>query len=133
MIVVDTHVLYGWLGRMQGVLSPAATKAIRAEETGGGAILVSSITAWELALLTKAGKLTLAVPLSEWLTAAALIPCVEFVPVDTNIAVESVMLPDPLHRDPADRIIVATARHLNAPLVTRDERLRAYPHVVTIW
>jgi PIN domain nuclease of toxin-antitoxin system len=56
-----------------------------------------------------------------------------FVPVDNEIAVRSVELPGEIHKDPADRMIVATARKLAAPLVTADEKIQNYPHVRTIW
>ena len=54
-------------------------------------------------------------------------------PVDNVIAVRSTELPGDFHKDPADRFIVATARKLSAPLVTADEKIRAYAHVRTIW
>ena len=60
-------------------------------------------------------------------------PVVRIVPVDNPIAVKSVFLPPPLHNDPADRIIVATALILGATLVTRDDRLRQYLHLQTLW
>lgn len=56
-----------------------------------------------------------------------------FVAVDNEIAVKSTELPGEFHKDPADRIIVATARKLAAPLITVDDKIRAYPHVRTIW
>ena len=56
-----------------------------------------------------------------------------FLPVDVEIATKSVELPGEFHKDPADRIIVATARKLAAPLITKDDKIRAYPHVKTIW
>ena len=53
--------------------------------------------------------------------------------VDNEIAVKSVELPGEFHKDPADRLIVATARKMAAPLVTADDKIRAYPHVRTLW
>jgi PIN domain nuclease of toxin-antitoxin system len=61
------------------------------------------------------------------------VEAVSFVPVDNDIAVKSIELPGEFHKDPADRIIVATARKLGAPLVTVDDRIRSYPHVRTLW
>ena len=132
MIVLDTHVLFWWLSETKGELTRKAREAIAAEETDGE-ILVSSMTAWEIAQLLAARRLTLSVGIADWLAAAADIDAVRFVPLDNTIAVASINLPGTLHRDPADRIIAATARHFQAPLVTKDARLRAYPHVVTIW
>jgi PIN domain nuclease of toxin-antitoxin system len=58
---------------------------------------------------------------------------VRFAPVDVDISVKSVQLPGEFHKDPADRLIVATARKFAAPLVTKDLKIRAYAHVKTIW
>jgi PIN domain nuclease of toxin-antitoxin system len=70
---------------------------------------------------------------AQWLATVASVESVRFVPMDNEIALESVALPGEFHKDPAHRIIVATARSLAAPLVTADEQIRAYPHVATIW
>ena len=56
-----------------------------------------------------------------------------FVPINNRIAAASLWLPGNLHKDPVDRIIVATARELNFALITKDKRLQAYPHVESIW
>ncbi len=69
----------------------------------------------------------------DWLDKVSRIEGVRFVPVDRNIAVKSADLPGEFHKDPADRMIVATARSLSAPLVTKDRRIRDYQHVKTIW
>jgi PIN domain nuclease of toxin-antitoxin system len=71
--------------------------------------------------------------LAGWLATVKTIPTVRFLSVDIEIAVKSVELPGSFHKDPADRIIVATARNHALALVTADERIRAYPHVRTIW
>jgi PIN domain nuclease of toxin-antitoxin system len=54
-------------------------------------------------------------------------------PVDAEIAIKSVDLPGDFHKDSVDRMIVATARKLAVPLVTKDEKIRSYAHVKTIW
>ena len=56
-----------------------------------------------------------------------------FVPLDNEIARLAVGLPEPYHSDPADRMIIATARYLGAVLVTKDRRIREYEHVSTVW
>jgi PIN domain nuclease of toxin-antitoxin system len=68
-----------------------------------------------------------------WLKVVEEIEEVKFIPVDDAIAVESVTLPGELHKDPADRLIVATARKFGVPIVTADEKIRNYSHVRTIW
>ncbi|WP_370886946.1 type II toxin-antitoxin system VapC family toxin [Caballeronia sp. RCC_10] len=70
---------------------------------------------------------------SAWLDKVSRIEGVQFVPIDRHIALASADLPGNFHQDPADRMIVATARSLSAPLVTKDEQIRSYEHVKTIW
>lgn len=132
MIVLDTHVLIWWAAGASEQLSSAAQDAI-AQEMAGGQIVISSISAWELSMLVAKGRLALSMDVAEWLACAGQIEAVSFVPVDNVIAVKSTELPGSFHKDPADRFIVATARKLAAPLVTADEKIRAYPHVRTIW
>ena len=132
MIVLDTHTLLWWVNRDSDRLSNTAAKTI-SDQLKDGRICVSSITVWEIAHLVAHGRFTLGMALADWVAVAEDIPEVEFVPVDNIIAADSVTLPEPFHRDPADRFIVATARKLSAPLVTIDRKIRAYPHVQTIW
>lgn len=132
MIVLDTHALLWWASGDKAQLSTAALQAIEAEMSGGQ-IVVSSISAWELAMLVAKGRVALSMDVSEWLSVVGQIAEIRFVPVDNEIAVKSTELPGEFHKDPADRIIVATARKLAAPLVTADDKARAYPHVRTIW
>ena len=132
MIVLDTHALLWWASGDKVQLSAAAAHAID-EELAGGQIMVSSISAWELAMLVDRGRVALSMDIEEWLSVVSRIEAVNFVPVDNEIGVKSVALPGAFHKDPADRIIVATARKLAAPLVTVDEEIRRYPHVRTIW
>ena len=131
MIVLDTHALVWWVSG-DSALSKKAKSAIE-RERDGGAIVVSSISAWEIAMLVLRKKLFLSMEVGSWLAMAAQIEALRFFPVDTEIAIKSADLPGEFHKDPADRIIVATARKLAAPLVTKDERIRAYAHVKTIW
>jgi PIN domain nuclease of toxin-antitoxin system len=114
VIMLDTHTLLWWANGDRAKLSPPATEAI-AVEYRDGVMLVSAITAWEIAHLVDR------------------IPTVAFVAVDTEIGVKSAELPGVFHKDPADRIIVATARKYGVPIVTADEKIRGYPHVATIW
>lgn len=132
MIVLDTHVLLWWLGPVNSSLSSIAAARIEIE-LQQGEILASSISAWEIAMLVAKGKLDLSVDIVDWLDAAAEIDGFRFVPVDNRVAVESNRLPGDMHPDPADRIIVALARELGAPLVTADAKILRYPHVATIW
>jgi len=132
VIVLDTHALLWWANGERAQLSAAAASAIDAE-MDGGQILVSSMSAWELAMLVERGRVALSMDIESWLDTLSRIDAVQIVPVDSEIAVKSVQLPGDFHKDPADRIIVATARKFAAPLVSADEKIRAYPHVRAIW
>jgi PIN domain nuclease of toxin-antitoxin system len=130
MIVLDTHVWVWWVSGSEA-LSQSVNRSLQ-ESMEAEAVHVSSISVWEVCLLVKRGRLELTMDVSDWVAASEAIPFLSFVPVDNRIAQMSVSLPD-LHEDPADRIIVATALTLGAALVTRDQRLRSWPGVETIW
>ncbi len=131
MIVLDTHAWVWWVAEPRR-LSSRVQELIQASVVGAS-VCVSSISCWEVALLAKRGRLDLTMDVGDWVARSEALPFVKFVPVDNHIALRSVSLPEPLHDDPADRIIVATALALGATLVTMDRRLRRYRHVKTIW
>ena len=133
MIVLDTHALIWWVNG-DSQLSINAKRAIENEQQHEeGIILVSAISAWEIALLVERDRLTLGMNLDDWLETVSEIEGMRFVPVDEAVGVESTRLPGDFHKDPADRMITALARHFNVPLVTADENIRAYKHVRSIW
>ena len=72
---------------------------------------------------------TLPCPVNEWLKSALAYPNIKLLNLTPEIALESTQLPQPFHKDPADQIIVATARIYNCPLVTVDGKIRDYPYV----
>ena len=131
MIALDTHALVWWAAGDEQ-LSRAAREAIDAE-LHAGEILVSAISAWEIAMLAKTGRLALTMNVQAWLDTVAEVPAIRFVPVDVRTSVHSVDLPGEFHKDPADRLIVAMARHHSVPLVSADMKIRDYVHVQTIW
>lgn len=133
MIVLDTHALIWWAGGDDRISSTAKSTIESELQSDNGLVLVSTISAWEIALLVQRDKLTLSMEVDEWLEEVGAIEGVRFVPVDNDIAVASTRLPGEFHKDPADRMIVALARHLNAGLVTSDDKIRMYRHVRTIW
>jgi len=133
VIVLDTHALLWWVND-DGRLSKPARKAIEQEcRREGGQILISAITAWEIALLVAKDRLALTMNVDDWLRTVARIEGVRFVPVDNEVAVQSVQLPGEFHPDPADRMITALARHYSIPVVTGDTKIRNYRHVKTLW
>ena len=94
---------------------------------------VAAITPWEIAMLASRGRLQLGRPVSEWLAAALNPDFVSLLPLLPPIAVDSCTLPGSFHADPADRMIVATARHHGLTLLTADAAIQAYPHLRTLW
>lgn len=132
MIILDTHTLLCWTDSPQK-LSKKARKIIDEEKLKEDNILVSSISTLEIYRLVKKGDLELNTHVDRWMEKIENLPSVRFVPVDNKIASSSVNLPDFSHKDPADRIIIATAREYGATLVTSDKRILLYPHVESLW
>lgn len=133
MIVLDTHALVWWVNGDDHLSAPAA-KAIEQEITrDDGQILISSISAWEIALLVEKARLTLTMDVNDWLNIVAEIDSLRFVPLDNDVAVQSVRLPGVFHPDPADRFITALARRHAVPVVTSDTKIRKYKYVKSIW
>lgn len=131
MILLDTHALIWQLSNPEK-LSPNADQAIEVA-INNNEVYVSSISAWEIAMLVQRGRLELTMDVKDWLAIAESLQYLHFVPVNNRIAVKSVSLPDFKYADPADRIIIATARALNASLITKDDKILSYQHVKTIW
>lgn len=131
MILLDTHALVWWLTESPG-LSNAAKRAIR-RHSGPGDIAVSAISVLEIATAARRGRLQFTVPVEQWLSDMRCIPQLRLEPVSADIAALAGSVVDPMHGDPADRMIVATATVLGVPLVTADERLRSLPALTTIW
>jgi len=111
-------------------LTSGQSEIIQANEAD--VIGVSAISLWEIAKLVELGRLELNVPLEKWFEQALDYPGIRVIELTSEIAVESTRLPGEFHRDPADQIIVATARILKCALVTSDERILDYPHVKTV-
>ena len=131
MIVLDTHA-WVWFVSNPELLSQKAKRTIERAVVDKN-VFISSISAWEVALLTSKKRLLLSMEVADWIKKSEMLPFVNFIPVDNSIAVKSVNLPQPFHTDPADRIIIATTISLGASLITKDERILKYPHVKTIW
>ena len=129
--VLDTHAWIWWTTsdrRLSRRARTAIDRALTREE-----LWVSMFSIWEVAKKIEKGQLALDRPLDEWLEDALAAEGLQVADVSRAVLVESCGLPQPFHGDPADQIIVATARSLSATLVTRDARLRDYAHVRTIW
>lgn len=128
MILLDTCTLL-WLASDQSHLSMHAREAIKRH---AGSLFVSAISAFELAVKHKKRRLTLPFPPERYYETALTVHGLTEVAVDGIIAARSVSLPD-LHADPADRMLVATAQHLDLTLLTPDPLIRAYPSTRVEW
>ena len=131
MIVLDTH-SWIWFVDDPRQLSVQARKATE-RALAANAIIISAISCWEVAMLSASGRLKLTIDVRDWIAKCETLPFFNFVPVDNAIFVRSVFLSGPLHADPADRIIMATALTRDIPIVTKDRKIRSYPHIRSIW
>jgi len=129
VILLDTHVLF-WAGGQSSSLSKDATSAIRRARRSDG-VAASAISIWELALLFSRGKIqgsgTIEASIRDLLEGVTVLP------ITPEIASLTTQFPDDYPRDPADRLIGATARAEGLTLVTRDERIRRSPLIRTVW
>lgn len=132
MIALDTHALVWWVAEPKRI--PAkARRGIDSAVRSGETLTVSSISLWEVALLVERGRLVFTVDADTWLHNVQSLPMLAFHPVDNAVALRAVRLSGFPHRDPADRMIAATAMGLNATLVTGDRRLHGYRPLSTLW
>ena len=131
MIVLDTHVLLWWVSNPDQLSRKARSTIERT--IADGAIYISSISAWEIAMLVERKRLALTMDVKDWITKCEAIPYIKFVPVTNSIAIKAVQLAGNIHNDPADRIIAATAISMGVALVTMDQKLRNYQNVKSLW
>jgi len=129
VIVLDTHIWIWWANE-----APELSNGHRdvIEQNVPNGLGVSVVSCWEVAKLVEKGRLKLSQPVNEWISGALDLPGVVLLPLTPEIAIESTQLPSPMHTDPADQMIVATARITQMPLLTADRRLIGYPHVTTL-
>jgi PIN domain nuclease of toxin-antitoxin system len=128
LIVLDTHA-WIWWAASPGRLSARARAAAEAAESLG----VPAIGVWEVATLVAKKRLELDRDVLAWVRQALALPRVVLLPLTPEIAVASTALPAEFPGDPADRIIVATARENGAAVISKDARLRHLKDVKTIW
>lgn len=123
-LLLDTHV---WL-RYQGISGElrAATILLIDAAARSGTVYVSVISIWETALLVRLGRLSLHTSVHRWTEEALSKAGIQLLPFTPEIAIESVDLPEPMHKDPADRILVASAKVERLTLVTRDRQVLAF-------
>lgn len=129
MIVLDTHIWVWWV-HGEKELTATQDAFIAEHETDG--IGVSAISCWEVAKLVEYRRLILPCDAAEWFRLAPAYPGVQLLGLTPEIALESTRLPGSFHRDPADQIIVATARIYDCTLLTSDSKIVNYAHVKTL-
>lgn len=129
-VLLDTHIWISWLlddGRLS-----AAERSALALHAERGETAISAISLWEVQVLHAKRRLTLDRPFAQWLEAAVAREVIELLPIAPEVVIELDGLPDSFHGDPADRLIVATARTHALPLATHDAAIRR-SRAVRLW
>ena len=129
MILLDTHIWVWWVDGNQQLTDRQRHNIQDNVRSGLG---ISAISCWEVAKLIEYGRLELACTIEEWMVQALAYPGMQLLELTPQIAIEATKLPGSFHRDPADQIIVATARMYDIPLLTADRRILQYPDVRTL-
>jgi PIN domain nuclease of toxin-antitoxin system len=124
-LLLDTHIVL-WLNSGDERLGEATRRTIDTAWKAGGRILISSVSVWEIAILVDKGFIELDLPVNEWVERFLDRPGLEAVALDHVTAARAYSLHHLEHRDPADRLLIASAIGLGCPLVTRDDRIRRF-------
>ena len=124
-LLLDTHVAL-WLDSGDERLRASTRALIDGCWQSGGAIFLSAVTAWEIALLVDTSRIDLDIPVEAWIRRFLERPGIEAVPLGHQAASRSYQFHRLEHRDPADRLLIATAIELACPLVTYDERIARF-------
>jgi PIN domain nuclease of toxin-antitoxin system len=124
-LLLDTHV-WIWSQESPEALGPAARTSLL---DGDNELFVSTISTLEIARLAWLGRVSLSMELMRWVTESLRLLGAGALAVTHEEAVEAYRLPEPFHRDPADRILIATARTQVLRLVTADDSILSYPGV----
>lgn len=125
-VLLDTCAVI-WLANGSGMAAAAVDAVVHAGLADG--VFISPVSAWEVGLLGRSSQNRPVVFLPDpktWFGKVMAGPGIRPAPFTPEIAIDSSYLPGNLHGDPADRLIIATARHLGTPVVTRDAKIRAY-------
>jgi PIN domain nuclease of toxin-antitoxin system len=123
-LLLDTHAAV-WITRNEP-LAPRAAEAMNTAHQTAGVVFVSAITAWEIGLLVSRNRLNLLMTPQRWFARLLDVPGMRLAELSPDVLIASSFLPGKPPRDPADRIILATARDLGATLITRDRLLLEY-------
>jgi PIN domain nuclease of toxin-antitoxin system len=130
-LLLDTHC---WIWFVSGAAKNFEKKSIRAIERAclHGECLVSVISVWEAGMLAARGRVRIRMPVAQWVNQALETPGMNLVPLSVQAALDSSALPGEFPGDPADRMLVATARQHGATLVTADQKILRYAKYCSI-
>ncbi len=129
--LLDTHAWIWW--NMHPQKLSVKVRSLISKPKQYEELLLSAISPWEFSKLIEKKQIGLSCEPEEWLNKALDMPKLRLVPLSYILAYRSTVLPQPFHGDPADQIIVATAREENATVLTSNKNIRQYQHVRTLW
>jgi PIN domain nuclease of toxin-antitoxin system len=129
--LLDTHTWVWW--HMNPRKLSQKVKRLVGDVNGYEEILLSAISPWEFSKLLEKKRIGISCDPEDWIHSALEMPKFRLVPLSPVLAYRSTVLPQPFHSDPADQIIVATAREENATILTKDERILAYQNARSLW
>ncbi|MCX6584058.1 MAG: type II toxin-antitoxin system VapC family toxin [Candidatus Aminicenantes bacterium] len=129
--LLDTHTWIWW--NMSPEKLSKKVKMLIQDPEGYDELLLSAISPWEFSKLLEKKRLGISCNPEAWIEAALEMPKLRVIPLNPILAYRSTVLPQPFHEDPADQIIVATAREENATILTKDQKILKYKHVKSLW
>lgn len=129
--LLDTHAWVWWVTEDRRLSRPARRQIDKA--AANNALWLSLISIWEVAKKVEKGQLMLDRPIDDWLDLATDHVGLHIAELSRSVLAQSCRLPPPFHGDPADQIIVATARDRDAVVVTKDRQIHQYGHVRALW
>lgn len=125
-LLMDTHI-WLWFAQPDKRLKAPGRQAIE-NAIATGTLRVSIMSIWEISLLEAAGHIHLGEAMDEWLDKALKLPGLQCLPLETPAIIDAHRLPGEFHRDPVDRLLVATARHHGLTLISEDRKILDYAH-----
>jgi len=129
--LLDTHTWIWWHMHPQNL--SRKVKILIGNISRYEELLLSAISPWEFSKLLEKGRIGISCDPEGWINAALDLPKLRLVHISPILAYRSTILPQPFHNDPADQIIVATAREENATVLTKDKNILEYKHVKSLW
>ena len=129
--LLDTHTWIWWHMHPQNL--SRKVKILIGNASRYDELLLSAISPWEFSKLLEKGRIGISCEPEGWINAALDLPKLRLVHLSPILAYRSTILPQPFHNDPADQIIVTTAREENATVLTKDKNILEYKHVKSLW